>query len=86
MLGLSGEIPLPGTAGADVPYFCVGDDGFALNTNILPPFGGSNLSVKKECTTIACAEHEGTGNVLLEFLTIKGEFDVHWSVHRNVFL
>jgi hypothetical protein len=46
---------------------CVGDDGFALNTNIPPPFGGSNLSVKKEFTTIACAEHEGMRNEFLEF-------------------
>ena len=35
---------------------------------MLRPFGGSNLSVKKECTTIACAEHEGMWNVLLVFL------------------
>jgi hypothetical protein len=47
MLGLSSEIPLSGTAGANVLYCCVGDDGFALNTNVLPPFGGSDLSVKK---------------------------------------
>jgi len=64
MLGLSSEIPLSGTAGANVPYFYVGDDEFALNTNILPSFGGSDLSVKKECTTIACAGHEGMRNVL----------------------
>jgi hypothetical protein len=30
MLGSSSEIPLSGTAGANVPYFCVGDSGFAL--------------------------------------------------------
>ena len=67
MLGLSNEIPLSGTAGANVPYFCVGDYGFALNTYILPPFGGSNLSVKKECATVACTELEGLRNVLLTF-------------------
>jgi hypothetical protein len=50
MLGLSSEISLSGTAGAK-PYFCVGDDGFSLNTNTLP----------------ACAEHECMRNVLLEF-------------------
>ena len=33
--------------GPDIPYFFVGDEGFALNRNILRPFGGSNLSVKK---------------------------------------
>jgi len=38
----------------------------ALNRNILRHFCGANLSVKK-CTTIACAEHEGMWNVLLEF-------------------
>jgi len=31
-----------------VPHFFVGDEGFALNRNILRPFGGSNLSVKKK--------------------------------------
>jgi len=36
-------------------------------------FGGSNLSVKKKCTAIACAEHEGMWNVLLEFWAINGE-------------
>jgi len=30
-----------------VPYFFVGDERFVLNRNILRPFGGSNLSVKK---------------------------------------
>jgi len=35
MLGLSSEIPLLGTAGANVPYLFVGENGFALNTNIL---------------------------------------------------
>ena len=67
MLGLSSEIPLSGIVGASVPYVFVGDDGMALNTNIFPPFDGSNLCVKKECTTIACAEHESMRNVLLEF-------------------
>jgi hypothetical protein len=67
MLGLSSDIPLSGTAGANVPYFCIGDGGFALNANILPFFGGSNLSDKKKYTTIACAQHEGMRNVLLEF-------------------
>ena len=62
------------TEGPDVPYFFVGDVGFALNRNILRPFGGSNLSVKKECTATACAENEDTWNVLLEFWAINGEF------------
>jgi len=47
MLELPSERPLSGTEGPDVPYFFVGDEGFALNRNILWPFGGSNLSVKK---------------------------------------
>jgi hypothetical protein len=32
---------LSGTEGSNVPYFFVGDEGFALNRNILRPFGGS---------------------------------------------
>ena len=67
MLELPSERPLSGTEGPDVTYFFVGDEGFALNRNILRPFGGSNMSVKKRGTTTACAEHEGTWNVLLEF-------------------
>ena len=47
MLELPSERPLSGTKGPNVPHFFVGDDGFALNRNILRPFGGSNLSVKK---------------------------------------
>ena len=45
------EVPsariLSGTEGPNVPQFFVGDEGFALNRNILRPSGGSNLSVKK---------------------------------------
>jgi hypothetical protein len=47
MLELPNESPLSGTEGPNVPHFFVGDDGFALNRNILRPFVGSNLSVKK---------------------------------------
>jgi hypothetical protein len=61
------EMPLSGTEGPNVPHFFVGEEGFALNRNILRPFVGSNLGVKKKCTTIACAEHEGMWNVLSEF-------------------
>jgi hypothetical protein len=67
MLELSIDRPLSGTEGPNVPHFFVGDEGFAVNRNILPPFSGSNLSVKKKCTTTACAEHEGAWNVFLEF-------------------
>jgi len=42
MLELPSERPLSGTEGPNV-----GDEGFALNRNMLRPFGGSNLSVKK---------------------------------------
>ena len=38
---------LSGTESPNVPHFFVGDEGFALNRNILRPYGGSNLSVKK---------------------------------------
>jgi len=67
MLELHSDRPLTGTEGPNVPQFFVGDEGFALNKNILLPFGGSNLSVKNECTTVVCAEHESIWNVLSEF-------------------
>ena len=66
MLELPSERPLSGTEGPNVPLFFV-DQGFALNRNILRPFGGSNMSVKKERKTIACAENERMWNVLSEF-------------------
>jgi len=47
MLELPIERPLSGTEGPNVPHFFVGDEGFALNRNILRPYGGSNLSVEK---------------------------------------
>ena len=46
-LELPSERPLSGTEGPNVPYFFVGDGGFALNRNMLRPFARSNLSVKK---------------------------------------
>ena len=67
MLELLIERPLSGTEGPNVPHLFVRDEGFALNRNTLRPFGGSNLSVKKECTNIACEKHEGMWNVVLEF-------------------
>jgi hypothetical protein len=68
ILKLPSERLLSGTEGPTVPYLFVGGEGFALNRNILRTFGGFKLmSVKKERTTIACAEHEGMWNVLLEF-------------------
>ena len=74
MLELPSERPLWGTEGPNVPRFFVGGEGFTLNRNILRLFGRSNLSVKKECKIIACAEHEGMWNVLLEFWAINREF------------
>ena len=47
MLELPSKRPLAGTEGTEVPFFLVGNEGFALNRNILRPFGGSNLRVKK---------------------------------------
>jgi hypothetical protein len=47
LLELPSERPLSETEGPNVLHFFVGDGGFALNRNILRPFGGSNLSVKK---------------------------------------
>jgi hypothetical protein len=45
VLELPSERPLAGTERPDVPYFLVGDEGFALNRNTLRPFRGYNLSV-----------------------------------------
>jgi hypothetical protein len=47
MLELPSERPPSGTEGPNVPHFFVGDEGYVLNRNILRPFRGSNLSVKK---------------------------------------
>jgi len=38
MLELPRERPLPGTEGPNAPCFFVGDEGLALNRNILRPF------------------------------------------------
>jgi len=46
MLKLSSERTLYGTEGPNVPHFFEGDEGIALNTNLLRPFVESNLSVK----------------------------------------
>jgi hypothetical protein len=48
MLELPTDRPLSGTEGPNAPSFFVGDEGLALNRNILRRFGGSNLSVKKK--------------------------------------
>jgi len=53
MLELATERPLSGTKGPNVPYFLVGDEGFALKRNILRPFGGSNPSVKKNSVQLS---------------------------------
>jgi len=47
MLELPSERTLSGTEGPNVLQFFVGDEGFALNRNILRTSSGSNLSVKK---------------------------------------
>jgi hypothetical protein len=67
MLDLPSDRPLSGTQGPSVPHYFVRHEVFALNRNILRSFGGSKLSVKKECTTVAYEQHEGMRNVLLEF-------------------
>jgi len=73
-VGITQWETLSGTEGPNVPHFFVGDEGFALNRSILRPFGGPNMSVKKKCINIACADHAGLWNVLLEFWAIKREF------------
>ena len=45
--GITSDRPLSGTEGPNLSHFFVGDKIFALNRNILRPFGGSNLSIKK---------------------------------------
>jgi hypothetical protein len=47
MLELARVRPLSGTEGPNVPCFFVGDEGLALNSNILRPFHRSNLTIKK---------------------------------------
>jgi len=45
---------------ANVPYLFVGDEAFSLSTNVLRPYGGLNLSQKKnEYSTIVYHLHEG---------------------------
>ena len=66
-LELTRERPLSGTEGPNVPHLFVRDEGFTLNRNTLRPFGGPNLSFKKEYISIACAKHEGMWKVVLEF-------------------
>ena len=45
--GVTSDRPLSGTEGPNVPYFFAGDEGFALNRNILRPYSGSKLNIKK---------------------------------------
>jgi hypothetical protein len=73
MLELPTKISLSETESPNVPYLFVGDEGCALNRNLLRSFGVSNLSVKnKSVLTIACADCEGMWNVLLAFRAING--------------
>lgn len=46
-LGLPKDRPLPGTESPNVPYFLVGDEAFGLHRNLMRPFGGKQLTVKK---------------------------------------
>jgi hypothetical protein len=63
MQELPSERPLSGTEAPNVPYFFVGGEGFALNRNVLRPFGGSQLRVKKGVQLSLVQSR----NVLLEF-------------------
>ena len=56
MLGLHSERPLSGTEGPNIPYFFVEGEGLALNRNILRPFGGSKLSVKKKSVQLSLVQ------------------------------
>ena len=47
MLELPSDRPLSGTKAPNVQHFFVRDERLALNRNILRPYGGFNLSVKK---------------------------------------
>jgi hypothetical protein len=48
MLALSSDRTLSETECPNVPHFFVGDEGLALSRNILRPFCGADLSVKKK--------------------------------------
>jgi len=67
MLVLPSDRPHAGTEGPNVPHFFLADGGLAPNRKILRPFDDFNLSVKKVCTTVSCAQHEVMWNVLLDF-------------------
>jgi hypothetical protein len=53
MLELPRERPLSGTEGPNVPSFFAGDEGLVLNRNILRPFYGSKLNVKKKSVQLS---------------------------------
>ena len=55
LLVLPSERPLAGIEGLNVPYF-VGEEGLTLNTNILRPFVGSNLSFKKRVSHLSLVQ------------------------------
>lgn len=55
---------LPGSSGPSLPYIIVGDEAFGLSQNILRPYAGKNLTIKKRvfnyhlsraCRFIECA-------------------------------
>ena len=68
------ERPLARTEGPNVPYFFVGDEGFALNRNILRPFGGSNPCVKKSVYNHRLHRVRMYVELLLVFWAINREF------------
>jgi len=56
MLELRSERPPSVTECPIVLHFFVGDEGFALNRNILKTFGGSNLSAKKKSVQLSLVQ------------------------------
>ena len=93
MLELPSERPLAGTEGPNVPYCFVGDEGFALNRNILRPFGGSNLSVKNNVYKYRLCRAQSYVERAFVILSNNGEFssdrlmsvlNLQWTLLRPV--
>jgi hypothetical protein len=54
---------LNGTVQPSVPYAILSDEAFALRTNLLRPFSGNHLNMKKKYVTAFSAGREDTSAV-----------------------
>lgn len=68
---------LPGTESPKVPYFFLGDEAFGLHRHLPRPFGGTHLTREKRIFNYPCVEFDGSSNVLLVSLAIKGEYFIN---------